>query len=112
MLSLETSEVSNDPGRVPVIRSGRDVLAARADRHPWVFRRVFERIGRAVGAPHIEPEAIALWVGAGRLREARLIHQPEIIPAIIAAVFETGGGGEDLQQVEGAKGQICQLVPQ
>ena len=37
---------SDDPGRVSVIRSGRDVLAARADRDPGVFFRVLRR-GRA-----------------------------------------------------------------
>ena len=53
---------SDDPGRVPVIRSRRDVLAARADRDAGVFFCILERVGRAIGVAHVEPQPIALRV--------------------------------------------------
>src|SRR5260370_13800254 len=49
---------SDDPARVPVIRSGRDVLAARANGDARVFLGILKRIGRAVHAPHVEPQPI------------------------------------------------------
>ncbi len=84
-------------GRLAVIGAGGDVLAARADRHTRIFCRVGERVGRAVRVALVEPQPVMLGVGAGGLGKARLVDQPEIIPAIVAAVFEAGIGREDLQ---------------
>ncbi len=87
---------SDDPGRVSVIGSRRDILAARADRDAGVFFGILERIGRAIGVAHIEPQPIALRVGSRRLGETRLVDQPEIIPPVVTAVFQSGVGGQDL----------------
>ncbi len=81
---------SDDPGRVPVIRTSRDVSAARADRDTGIFLRIFERIGRAIGVAHVEPQTVALRVRSGGLRKTGLVDQAEIIPPVVAAVFQPG----------------------
>jgi hypothetical protein len=73
---------------------------------------VCERIGRTVGIALVEPEPIALRIGLGRLGEAWLVGQTEVIPSVVTAEFQPGIRGEDLQQIERAVGQVCQFVPQ
>ena len=61
---------TENAGRLAEIGADRQVRAvverraARADLHAGIFGLVLERIGRAIGAAHVEPEAEAFRIGA------------------------------------------------
>ncbi len=103
---------SDDPRRVSVIGPRRDVLAARADRDAGVLLGILERVWRAIGIAHVDPQTITLRVRSCGLRKTRLVDEPEIIPPVFPAVFQAGIRGQDFQEVEISEGQVGQIVPQ
>jgi hypothetical protein len=109
---------ADDAGRVAVERADRlrravaERLAARADRDAGVLRLVLERIGSAVLGADVEPEAAALRVGRGRALEARLVDEPEGVPARLAVVAERGMRADDLEEIERAEGVAAHAVPE
>ena len=78
---------ADDAGAIAVIGADRQGLpvadrrAARADLDARIFRFILERIGRAVLAALIEPEAEALRVRTRRLFETGLVDKTEPAPA-------------------------------
>ena len=103
---------AQDTRRLAIVGSHRQVLAAGADRHAGVLLRVGERIGRAVGAALVQPQAEVLGVGPGRLVEAGLVGQAQIGPPVGAVVLERRVGGDGLEQVEGAERPLRHQVPE
>ncbi len=102
-------------------RQARAVLEGRpagADLDPWIFALVLERIGRAVRAADIEPEAEPLRIGTGRLFEARLVERAEPAPARVAvaslavAIGLARMRGDDLEEIEGGEAVPGHLVPE
>ena len=91
---------ADDPRRIAVERSQGKVLAPGAEGHPGILLVVFEWIGRAAGGALVEPQVVALGVRAGRLFEAGLVGQSEVVPAIVPAELEGGVGGHDLEEIE------------
>src|SRR5581483_6860193 len=75
----------DDAAGITVKRPDGNLLAARADLHSGIFLLVLDRLGRAILAAGIEPEAEAVGGRAGGFLEARLVHQAEITPAVVAA---------------------------
>src|SRR6185295_17848500 len=75
-------------------------LAARAGGDAGILLLVLERIRRAVRRALIEPEAVALRIRPGRLDEARLVDQPEILPAVVTARLERRMRRHRLQEIE------------
>ena len=58
-------------------------LAARADRDARILRLVLERVGRTVGAALVEPQVVALRVRSAGFLEARLVDEPQVVPAVV-----------------------------
>ena len=102
----------DDAGRVPVERSDRHRTASRTDRNTRVLRLVLEGVGRAIGAPHVEPESVAVLARSGALVETGLVDESEITPARIAAVLQARVIRHGLQEIEDAGAIDRQLVPQ
>ena len=103
---------ADDAARLPVVRPHRQVLAAGANRHPRILRLVLEGIGGTVGPALVEPEPVALRVGAGGLLEARLVDQAEVVPAVVPAELERRVRGERLQEIEGPEAGGRDTVPE
>src|SRR5262249_37361550 len=84
---------ADDPRGIAEVGANRqslataDRLAARADFHAGIFSLILEWVGRAVFAPHIEPKAEALLIGAGWFVEAGLIDCAEPRPAGVAIAW-------------------------
>ena len=102
---------ADDAGCVTVVGADRHGLAARADFHAGVLGLVLERVGRATRAAHVQPQAEAIGARAAALVETRLVHQPEILPAIVAAIVQARVIRHDLEQVEQADALGGQGVP-
>jgi len=69
---------AHDAGRPSVGGADRQlVLASGADGDAQVLLVVLERVRRTVGAPLVEPEAVAVGIGPFRLLEARLVDETE-----------------------------------
>ena len=105
---------ADDAGRVAVVRSRRvDRLAARADRDARILLLVLERIGRAVGRALVEPEPVALGSGPVGLVEARLVDQPEVLPAVVAAESSALGCDETVFRKSSAPNAVdAERVPE
>ena len=59
---------------------------ARRSRCPGTSSAFGERIRRAGGIAHVEPQAVAVGIGAGGLPEARLVDEPEVLEPVVAVV--------------------------
>src|SRR6516225_3187002 len=81
---------TDDPGRIAVKGSGRNVLAASPDRDPRIFLRILEWIRLAIGLAFVEPQPIAVRIGAGGLLKARLVDKTQIVKPVVPAKFELG----------------------
>ena len=109
---------ADDAARIAVERADRlrravaERLAARADRDARILALVLERIGGAALGADVEPEAAPVRVGRGGALEARLVDEPEVVPARFAVVAERGMRAHDLEQVEGAEGGSAQAIPE
>ena len=57
-------------------------------------------------------ETGSTYLRAGRFAEARLVDQAEVVPAVVAAVLQTGMRRDRFQQVQGTKARKRQLVPE
>ncbi len=106
----------DDPGGLTVVRPDRHRLAARANLDARVLRRVRERVRRARGIAHVEPQAVAVGIGAGRLPEARLVDEPEVLEPVVAVVPLRVGHrrvrGHRLEEVERAEAGCRDRVPE
>ena len=102
---------TDNTGRPSIVRADGQVVTARANPHAGIFRFVFEWIGRAIRIALVEPQAVALRIGPGRLDETGLVHQPKISPAIVAGILEAGMGGERLEKIERAKTGDGERIP-
>ena len=88
----------------------RPACSFRAPRSstPGVLRLVVEGIGRAVGATLVEPEAVALRVGARRLLEAGLVDEAEVGPPVVAArPFRATGATRASSGSRACRGSSC-----
>ena len=103
---------ADDAGSPAVERTDRQVLAARADGHPGIFLFVLERIRRAITAAVIQPQAEARRIRAGRLVEAGLVDQAEVVPAIVAVALQAGIRRQRLQEIQRAVALTRDGVPE
>jgi hypothetical protein len=97
---------------IAVIGAARHRLAARSNRNAGILAFVLERIGSAVGAPFVEPKPEPVRIATGRLFETRFVDEPKITPTIIAAVFQAGMRGQNLQEIKRAEGVAREHVPE
>ena len=74
---------TEDSGGIAVIRTDRQILAARADFHAGILLLIFKRVGGTILASDIEPQAKTVGVGPLGLFEARFVHYTEILPAFV-----------------------------
>src|SRR6476646_9282516 len=77
---------ADDAGWLAVVGADRNGFPACTDDNSRVFARIGERICLAAGIADIEPQAKAIRIGPRGLLETRLIHEPKVFPAIVAAV--------------------------
>ena len=106
---------ADDPRRLPVVGAHRHAPAPGSDPDARVPLLVLEGVGRTVRAPLVEPQAVALGIRAGRLVEAGLVDQAEILPArapveVLHALVRVGR--EDLEEVEEAEAGDGDHVPE
>ena len=79
----------DDASLVAVIGPNGEVLAiefcsARPNFYAGILLLVFEVVGLATCAPLVQPKAPSFGIGACRFFEAGIIHQAEVLPAMIA----------------------------
>src|SRR5207247_5591704 len=92
-----------DAGRVAVVGTDRNVLASGTNLDAGILRFVLERIGRTGFAPDVEPQAVAVFARAVAFVEARLVHQAEILPTVVATVILYAGlFGDGLEKIQDA----------
>src|SRR5262249_37028973 len=103
---------ADDARRPPIIRPDGKVLAAGVDLHTGILLLVLERIRRAIGAALVEPQSKARRVGGRGRFEARLVDQPQILPAVVAAGLELWVRGQRFEEVEGAEADRVHPVPE
>src|SRR5262249_23379444 len=103
---------ADDPAGLAVIGADRHAGAARADFDARIFRRVGERISRAIRFADIEQQTEAVWIGLRRSGEAGLVDQSHVIPAVVPVDLLVGIVGNDFQQIEGAEGAGGHSVPE
>jgi hypothetical protein len=102
-------------GGVAIIRSGRKRLAATpcANLDAGIFGRVLERVRRAVGIAHVEPQPKAVCPRSGGRREARLVHHAEPVPSLAAMeIWQARVARQRLEEIELAEGRPVHVVPQ
>src|SRR5580704_12252192 len=115
---------ADDAARVAEIGADRQArtilerLPPRAKFDAGVLRLVLKRIGRAIGAAHVEPKPEPLRVGSGRLLEAGFVQRAEPMPARIAVAMLTVAvslarmRGDDLEDIEGCEAVLADAVPE
>ena len=102
----------DNAGRVAVVGTDRNVLASGADLDAGILRFVLERIRRTGFAPDVEPQAIAVFARAVAFVEARLVHQAEILPTVVATVILYAGMvGDGLEKIQDAGALYRQPIP-
>src|SRR6266478_2141461 len=109
----------DDAGRIAVIGAQRKILTSRANGDTRILLLVLKRIGRAVGygATLVQPQAIALRVRTSGFVEARLIDEPEIFPAIVAAilwsfVLRSMVGRKCFQEIQSPEAGVGNPIPE
>ena len=103
---------ANDARGLAVVRADRNGAATGPDLNPLVLVGVGERVSGTGGVADVEPETVAVRVGAGRLAETRFVDEPEKVPARIAGVRERRMRRERLEKVERSQAPDREHVPE
>src|SRR5262249_20750379 len=109
---------THDARCIPIVRAHRKChpvagcLAARTDCNTGIASCVLAGIWPTAHAAHIEPQAVAPGIRSRWLLEARLIDEPERVPAVGPRIPEAGMRADELQQVESPEGVAGHLVPE
>ncbi len=103
---------SDDSGGLAVVRPDGNRLAPRAPIFtPGYFVALANGIRRCTQVAHVEPQSPPVRIGSRGLSEARFVHEPELVPPVVARGRQYGMRRDGLEEVERPEALAREHVP-